>query len=245
VNAHSGELAWKSRPPGNGFTILVDGHLVIMTKRGSLHVAKASSEGYIEIANLPLFDKLLWSPPSFANGKFYVRNSFDEIACVGVVNRSLAAVEKSPLPPSMFFPNSEFGKFVKQVESASEKRALIDQFINSQKQFPVIEGDSLVHIIYRGEARDVALREDMFEYGDEILMHRLSGTDFFMPLSNSRRTLFCRTNSSRIWINELLTPAILIKMLPRCRWVKLLKSTCCAARARNTFLNRLPTTEVG
>jgi len=179
VNAHSGELAWKSRPPGNGFTILVDGHLVIMTKRGSLHVAKASPEGYVEIANQPLFDKLVWSPPSFANGKFYVRNSFDEIACVGVVNRSLAAVEKSSSPPSLFFPNSEFGKFVKQVENTSGKRALIDKFINSQKQFPVIEGDSLVHIIYRGEARDVALRGDMFDYGDEIPMHHLDGTDFF------------------------------------------------------------------
>jgi enterochelin esterase-like enzyme/outer membrane protein assembly factor BamB len=179
VNAHSGELAWKSRPPGRGFTIVVDGHLVIMTKRGSLHVAKASPEGYIEIANLPLFDKLLSSPPSFANGKFYVRNSFDEIACVGVVNQSLAAVEKSPSLPSMFFPNSEFGKFVKQAESASEKRALIDKFINSQKQFPIIEGDSLVHIIYRGEARDVALRGYMFDAGDEVTMHHLDGTDFF------------------------------------------------------------------
>lgn len=181
VNAHSGELAWKSRPPGNGFTIVVDGHLVIMTKRGSLHVAKASPEGYVEIANQQLFDKLVWSPPSFANGKFYVRNSFDEIACVGVVNQSpsLAAIEKTSSPRRMFFPNSAFGKFVNQVESASEKRALIDQFINSQKQFPVLEGDSLVHIIYRGEARDIALRGDMFDAGDEVPMLHLNGTDFF------------------------------------------------------------------
>lgn len=179
VNARSGELAWKSRPPGNGFTILVDGHLVIMAKRGSLHVAKASPEGYVEIASQNLFDKLVWSPPSFANGKFYVRDSFDEIACVGVVNRSIAAAEKSPAPPSMFFPNSEFGKFVKQVESTSDKRALIDKFIDSQKQFPVIEGDSLAHIIFRGEARDVALRGDMFDAGDEVTMYHLDGTDFF------------------------------------------------------------------
>lgn len=179
VNAHSGELAWKSRPPGNGFTIVVDGHLVIMTKRGSLHVAKASPEGYVEIANQPLFDKLVWSPPSFANGKFYVRNSFDEIACVSIVEQSLAAVEKSSSLPSMFFPNSEFGKFVKKIESRTDKRVQIDQFINSQKQFPLIEGDSLAHIIYRGEARDVALRGDMFDAGEEVSMHHLDGTDFF------------------------------------------------------------------
>jgi enterochelin esterase-like enzyme len=110
-----------------------------------------------------------------------VRNSFDEIACVGVVSQgtSPAMVGKSSSPPNMHFPDSEFGKFIKQVESTSEKRARIDQFINSQKQFPVIEGDSLVHIIYRGEARDVALRGDMFDAGDEVTMHRLGGTDFF------------------------------------------------------------------
>jgi enterochelin esterase-like enzyme/outer membrane protein assembly factor BamB len=179
VEANSGKLAWKSRPPGNGFTIVVDGHLAVMTKSGSLHVAKASPAGYFEIASLQLFDKLVWSPPSFANGKFYARNSFDEIACVAVVNRSLAAVERSSLPPSLSFPNSAFGKFVKRAEAASDKRALIDEFIKSQKQFPVIEGDSLAHIIYYGEAREVALRGDMFDFGDEILMRRLSGTDFF------------------------------------------------------------------
>ncbi|MGH7494135.1 MAG: PQQ-binding-like beta-propeller repeat protein [bacterium] len=179
VDADSGKLAWKSRPPGNGFTITVDGHLVIMTKKGSLHVAKASPQGYFEIASLPVFDKLVWSPPSFANGKFYVRSSFDEIACVAVANRNLATAEKAKPMTPMFFPTTEFGKFVRRVEAASDKRALVDAFMNSQKQFPIIEGDSLVHIIYRCEARDVALRGDMFEAGDEIPMYHLDGTDFF------------------------------------------------------------------
>src|SRR5262245_31197346 len=126
VYADSGKLAWKSRPPGNGFTILVDGHVVVMTKKGSLHVVKASPERYVEIASLPVFDKLVWSPPSFANGKFYMRSSFDEIACVAVVNRNSATARKSqPMTPT-FFPDSEFGKFVRRVEAALDKRALID-----------------------------------------------------------------------------------------------------------------------
>ncbi len=179
VDADSGKLAWKSRPPGNGFTILVDGHLVIMTKRGSLHVAKATPEGYVEIANLPLFDKLVWSPPSFANGKIYVRSSFDEIACVAPALRNIAAVNKSQLPQRMFFPESQFGKFIKKAESASDKKARVEEFIKSQSRFPLLEGDSLAHIIYYGEARDLVLRGDMFEDGEERPMHRLRGTDFY------------------------------------------------------------------
>ncbi len=179
VDADSGKLAWKSRPPGNGFTILVDGHLVILTKRGALHVAQASPRGYIETASITLFDKLAWTPPSFAEGRIYVRNSFDDIACVAPVSRDRVAAESSNLPRSMFFPESEFGKFIKRAEGASDKKALVEQFVKSQNRFPIIEGDSLAHIVYVGEARDLALRGDMFEDGEERPMHRLSGTDFY------------------------------------------------------------------
>ncbi len=178
VEANSGALKWKSRPPGNGFTILVEGYLVIMTKKGSLHVAKASPEGYVEIASQNLFDKLTWTPPSFANGKIYVRNSFDEIACLAVINGSSATANASRLPERLFFADSEFGKFVQRVEASADKRALIEAFLKSQSRFPVIEGDSLVHIVYYGEARDLALRGDMFEAGEEIPLRRISGTDF-------------------------------------------------------------------
>ena len=179
VAADSGKLRWKSRPPGNGFTIVVDGHLVILTKKGSLHVAKASPEGYTEIASLPLFDKLAWSPPSFADGKIYVRNSFDEIACVAVETREVAAAGNVNLTSGIFFPESQFGKFIKWVENSSNKKALVEEFLQAQTRFPILEGDSLVHLIYQGEARDVALRGDMFADGDERPMQRLDGTDFY------------------------------------------------------------------
>lgn len=179
VNASSGELAWKSRPPGNGFTIIVDGHLVVMTKRGSLHIAKASPDGYVEIASQSLFDKLLWTPPSFANGRIYVRDSFDEIACVAVVQRDPAAANGAKLTRRMFFPESQFGQFIKRAEAASNPQALVSEFMKSQTRFPIIEGDSLAHIVYYGEARDLVLRGDMFEDGEERSLHRLGGTDFY------------------------------------------------------------------
>lgn len=39
VGASNGELVWRSREPGDGFLILVDGHLVIATNEGCLSIA--------------------------------------------------------------------------------------------------------------------------------------------------------------------------------------------------------------
>jgi outer membrane protein assembly factor BamB len=83
VDANNGNLVWKSRPPGDGLLILVDGHLVIQGQKGMLHVAKASHEGYQEVARLKVLEGGSWTPPSFANNKIFVRG-LSEIANVGI-----------------------------------------------------------------------------------------------------------------------------------------------------------------
>jgi outer membrane protein assembly factor BamB len=52
VDAETGDLVWRSRPPGDGWVILVDGQLVVLTKAGSLHVVPANPDGYEERAAL-------------------------------------------------------------------------------------------------------------------------------------------------------------------------------------------------
>ncbi|MGH7454740.1 MAG: PQQ-binding-like beta-propeller repeat protein, partial [bacterium] len=119
VNAATGERAWRSRPPGDGFVILVDGHLVIMTKTGELHIAAASPAGYEEKANIKLFDGLTWTPPSFAEGRIYAR-SLQEIASVEIapVTQLLAVTRTVPQPHA---PNSAFAQSVRQIENAQDK----------------------------------------------------------------------------------------------------------------------------
>jgi outer membrane protein assembly factor BamB len=46
IAAKTGKPAWRSRQPGDGFPIIVDGHLVILTKDGSLHVSRATPDRY-------------------------------------------------------------------------------------------------------------------------------------------------------------------------------------------------------
>ena len=177
VDAKTGETTWKSRPPGDGFLILVDNHLVVLTKKGTLHIAEASPEGYEEKANLPVFERLAWSPPSFANGRIYAR-SLSEIASVEItqVSQPISIVEAKKPPVA---PNSQFAQWVKTVEAAGDKQALIDEFIQSQKEFPVIEGENLVHFVYHGEVKDLVITGDMFDQGVEENMKRIACTNFY------------------------------------------------------------------
>ena len=50
---------------------------------------------------------------------------------------------------------------------------------HAQKSFPVIEGDSTAHIVYRGEVTDLVLAGDMLETGRPMPMHRVKGTDLY------------------------------------------------------------------
>jgi enterochelin esterase-like enzyme/outer membrane protein assembly factor BamB len=177
VNAETGKKVWRSRPPGNGFFIFVDGHLVIMTTTGSLHIVEATSEAYREKANIKIFDTHTWTPPAFADGKIYVRN-VEGIACIELTPVS-DLVEIKPAKPQIIVAQSEFATFIKKVESSSEKKQLIDDYLTSQKRFPIIEKDSLVHFVYRGEAEEIALLGDMFNFSEQVVMNKTAGADFY------------------------------------------------------------------
>lgn len=84
INTETGKRVWRSRSPGDGFPIVVDGHLVVATKDGRLSIAPASSDGYNEIVSLDLFDNLIWAPASFARGRLFLR-SLTQIAAVDIV----------------------------------------------------------------------------------------------------------------------------------------------------------------
>lgn len=173
LDAATGQSVWKSRQPGDGFMIGVDGHLVILTKKGSLHVGKASPAGYKDLASLQLFTDHAWTPVSFANGRIYAR-SFGEIASVevGRVDQVLAAAPERPAASK-----TSFEQLIAKVTAAANKQILIDEFMSAQKSFPVIEGDATVHFVYRGDANDLALEGDLLGDHVEEPMKRVDGTD--------------------------------------------------------------------
>ncbi len=182
VDASNGETVWKSRPPGGGNLVLVDGHLVIQAPSGELVVAEASPEGYREKARVQALDRGYFTRPSFAGGRFYVRNLTD-IAAVGVTDQAPTMIKEAP---SETAPKEsadaelrgDFGRFVRKVQAAEDKQALIDAFMAEHREMPIQEGDD-VHFVYRGEVDDLALIGNLFQDGQDHPMHRIEGTHFY------------------------------------------------------------------
>ena len=72
-----------------------------------------------------------------------------------------------------------FERFLLDIDRTNEKKAVVDQFLESIDEFPLIEGEDRVHFIYRGPVEDVALAGDIIGARIEQPMTRVAGTDLF------------------------------------------------------------------
>ncbi len=174
VNADTGEQMWRSRAPGDGFTIIVDGHLVIVTKEGELHIIRATPEGYQPRASLALFSDLSWNTPGFDGESIYVR-SLGEIARVNISSSESVTL----LDEENEAIDSDFSRFLNDLAAASNKEDLVDRFLAKHPESPIIEDNRSVHFYYRGNAEDVAIGGDMIGARQEQAMARVAGTVFF------------------------------------------------------------------
>jgi outer membrane protein assembly factor BamB len=174
VDAATGEKVWKSRPPGGRGLILVDGHLVIFAPNGELVVARATPEGYDEVARTEVSNHGGYTWPSFADGKIFVRNK-TQIASIGITEIA-PTVAREAIAPA---PANEFEVFVRAVEASDNRRGLVDDFMTDQSGFPVIEDERLVHFVYRGEVEDIAITGTMTEFFAEEPLNRVADTDLY------------------------------------------------------------------
>lgn len=193
VDPETGRAFWKTREPGDGFLISVDNHIIINTKKGSLHLAKADKTGYVELATLDLFEDLVWSVPAYSDNSVFVR-SLGEIARVDIVasDSGDAIVEGSKA-----VRGASFSKFIDSLggEGLTDTARMekVDAWMAEQKEFPVIE-DGIAHFVYRGPETDVALAGDFLGARQEKEMIHVAGTDLFyqtIALPSDQRTNYC------------------------------------------------------
>ena len=74
--------------------VIADGKLVILTEEGKLHIAKASPDGYYELAQGVVFNAAVdqekttkgkfWTPPVLCRGLVFCRNDQGELVCVSL-----------------------------------------------------------------------------------------------------------------------------------------------------------------
>jgi enterochelin esterase-like enzyme len=169
LDAATGERVWRSRAPGAGALILVDGHLVILTGSGELVVAEASPAGFREKTRGSALEYGFYQRPSFARGRFFVRN-LHEIARLDVTRAVPARVLAEPELVG------EVGELVRALRAADDKARRIDEFLAAHPEMPILEGDT-AHFLFRGEVEDLGLGGDLFAV--EQPMHRVEGTNLY------------------------------------------------------------------
>jgi outer membrane protein assembly factor BamB len=78
-----GETKWAQRGLGKGALLLADGKLIMISGRGDLVIAKATSKKFEEISRQKVLSGgVKWTTPVLCGGLIYVRGSMGELVCL-------------------------------------------------------------------------------------------------------------------------------------------------------------------
>ena len=181
VDAATGEILWRSRPPGAANLVVVDGKVVAIDQNGDVVVGDASGDEWRELARTSALDIDGLTAASYSDGRIFVRN-LERLAAVEVLGSESSATaarvsSSGPAPPegSVMDALTVLGK------GDASPTAILDRFL-AQRELPIVEtlGDATwVHFLWRGEAEDVAIDSAIFPNGEEPLT-RLRDTDLWM-----------------------------------------------------------------
>jgi len=83
IELKSGKEKWNSKL-GFGSLMATQDHLIILTERGNLHIAKLTPKAYMEVSKVKVLTGTCWSPPVLCNGKIFCRNSRGKLVCIDV-----------------------------------------------------------------------------------------------------------------------------------------------------------------
>lgn len=84
VDFATGEVKWSDKASGKGTLILADGKLLVLSEKGELIIAEASTEAFKPLSRAQILGGKCWTSPALAHGKLYARNAKGDIVCVEV-----------------------------------------------------------------------------------------------------------------------------------------------------------------
>jgi outer membrane protein assembly factor BamB len=82
IHLPTGEWKWARKDPAFGTLILAGDKLVVLSEKGELLLAQASSEEFKPLARAKVLSGVCWTPPALADGRLYVRNARGEVRCL-------------------------------------------------------------------------------------------------------------------------------------------------------------------
>lgn len=82
MKLETGEVAWKQRNLGCGSLMIADQKLLILSEKGELVLAEASSAEFRQLARTKFLDGRCWTVPVLSHGRVYGRNADGKLVCV-------------------------------------------------------------------------------------------------------------------------------------------------------------------
>jgi outer membrane protein assembly factor BamB len=101
IDLRTGAERWRQRGMGKGGLIAVDGHLLVLTERGTLVLSRANPEQYSVLAFAPVLRGTCWTHPVLANGFVYCRSHEGELICLDVRAGKSAPAPKKTIPGAL------------------------------------------------------------------------------------------------------------------------------------------------
>ena len=81
VDFMTGERHWRKRRVKHGTVVYANGHLILLTEKGELRIAKANPEGFKSSAKARVLEGQCWTVPVLSGGRLYARN-FEKAICI-------------------------------------------------------------------------------------------------------------------------------------------------------------------
>jgi outer membrane protein assembly factor BamB len=80
----TGEVKWSRKDPAFGSLIMADGKLIVLSDKGELLLADASTSAFTPLARAKVLSGVCWTPPALADGLLYVRNAKGDLRCLAL-----------------------------------------------------------------------------------------------------------------------------------------------------------------
>jgi len=88
VELATGTEKWQAPSVGFGALIVANDKLIILSNKGELMVAPATTDKFKPTSTAQVLGGKCWTAPVLANGKIYCRNARGDVVCVDVSAKS-------------------------------------------------------------------------------------------------------------------------------------------------------------
>lgn len=175
ISAETGEIVWRSRPPGGLGLSMIDGHLAVMEPGGALVLVNPTPNGYEEVTRFAALDAGNYAIPTFAADRFYVRN-LTQIAALRIDRSATPQVAEAAPDEDRYV--GAFGEWVRKVEAlpSGDRQAAVDEKFDDAPG-PQVADDGEATFLYRGAQEDVGLAGIADAQGHGLF--HIEGTDLF------------------------------------------------------------------